>query len=534
MPQFRKPVRPNSSAKPASKPNSKSGSSFGHDELPSRIAEIKNQLDFVFKDASDVVKREVLFGTQRKHKLLIVFTEGLVDKVELENHILKPVLFESRLTPPDYASPSQAFEFLESALVSTASAQRVDTLDEVILAVLSGVSAIFVDGHNQALLFETKGWPSRGVSEPAVENVIRGPRDAFTETLRMNTALIRRRWRDPNIVFEPLKLGRRSKTDVAIVYIDDLVDKNLLTEVRRRLSEIDIDLVLESGYVEQLIEDSAYSPFPTCQTTERPDSVVGAISEGRVGIIVDGTPLVLLVPTTINTLMQSAEDYYNRWYASSVSRLVRFVGNLLALVLPGLYIALTSFHPEMLPTDLAKSIASSRVGVPFPAFIEAFVMQGALELLQEAGVRLPSAIGQTIGIVGGLIVGEAAVSAGLVSPGIVIVIALTGISTFAIPSYPLATAFRLLRFALMLGAAFLGLFGLVAAAWLILVHLMSIKSFGVPYVTPWAPFSLSDLKDTIVRLPTQAFRRRPMTYSSSDATRQVSQRKDGAEGGNDQ
>lgn len=521
MPRFRKPKRP----------RHKIGYSFGHDELPSRIEDIKEQLDYVLKDASDVVKREVLLGTQRKHRILLVFTEGLVDKQELENHILEPIVFKARLTPPDYASPSQVFELLEAALVSTASAKRADTLDEVILAVLSGFTAIFVDGCNQALLLETKGWPSRGVDEPAVENVIRGPRDAFTETLRINTALIRRRWRDPNIVFEPMKLGRRSKTDVVMVYVADLVDEKLLSEVRNRLQKIDIDLILESGYVEQLIEDSIYSPFPTCQTTERPDSVAAAVAEGRVAILIDGTPLALLVPTTLNTLMQSAEDYYNRWSISSVSRLVRLLGNILALVLPGLYIAFTSYHPEMLPTKLVRTIAASRTEVPFPVFVEAFIMQGALELLQEAGVRLPSAIGQTIGIVGGLILGEAAVSAGLVSPGTVIMIAFTGISTFAIPSFSLSTAFRMLRLLLTVGAAFLGLFGLVATGWFILVHLMSIKSFGIPYMAPWATASWQDLKDTIVRYPLPAFRRRPIIYSSTDRIRQVNHR-EGSKGGN--
>ena len=247
---------------------------------------------------------------------------------------------------------------------------------------------------------------------------------------------------------------------------------------------------------------------------------MGAIAEGRIGIIVDGAPLVLLVPTTLNTLMQSPEDYYNRWYVTTLARLVRFVGNFFALVLPGLYIALTSFHPEMLPTALAQSIAGSRVGVPFPAALEAFVMQGALELLQEAGVRLPSAIGQTVGIVGGLIVGEAAVSAGLVSPGIVIVIALTAISSFSLPSWPLATAFRGLRILIMLGASLFGLFGVVVVCWLIMVHLLSLKSFGVPYLAPWAPLKLGDLKDSLVRLPLEVFRRRPSIYGSADKERQ--------------
>lgn len=509
MPRFRKPV----------KPTPKKGASFGHDELPSQLDAFKEQIDFVLEDASDIVQREVVIGTERKHRVLLVYTEGLVDKQEVEDHILDPMMVEMRMVPPTYASPSQLFEMLEKALLSTATTERATTLDEVILAVLSGISAVFVDGHNEVLLLETKGWPQRGVPEPAIENVLRGPRDAFTETLRVNTALIRRRWRDPNIKFEPFKLGKRSKTDVVMVYIADLVDQNLLTEIRKRIEKIDIDIVLETGYIEQLIEDNPYNPFPTCQTTERPDSVVAALSEGRIGILVDGAPLALLVPATLNSLMQSPEDYYNRFQVGTVSRLLRFVGNFLALILPGLYIALTSYHPEMLPGELTRSIASARTGVPFPAFVEAFLMEGALELLREAGVRLPSAFGQTIGIVGGLIVGEAAVSAGLVSPGMVIVVAVTAISNFSIPSFPLANSFRLLRFLIMIGASVLGLFGLVVTFWLIAVHMVCFKSFGVPYLAPWTPFTLKDLKDTLVRLPLPTFLRRPAIYSSADPSR---------------
>lgn len=510
MSRFRKPI----------KPAPKKGISFGHDELPNHIDVFKEQLDFVLQDASDVVQREVLVGTERKHRVLLVFTEGLIDKQEIEEHVLKPLLIESRMTPPRYSSPSQLFEMLEKGLLSAVSAQVVTSLDEVILGVLSGICAVYVDGHNEVLLIEAKGWPQRSVPVPAIENVLRGPRDAFTETLRVNTALIRRRWRDPNIKFESFKLGRRSKTDVALVYVADLANQNLVKQIRSRLQNVNIDLVLETGYIEQLIEDNPYTPFPTCQTTERPDSVAAALSEGRIAILVDGTPLALIVPATLNSLMQSPEDYYNRFHAGTLSRLLRFVGNFLALVLPGLYIALTSYHPEMLPGELTRSIAASRSGVPFPAFVEAFLMEGALELLREAGVRLPSAFGQTIGIVGGLIVGEAAVSAGLVSPGMVIVVAVTAISNFSIPSFPLATSFRILRFAIMIGASALGLFGLVIVFWLIAVHLVCFKSFGVPYLAPWTPFTFKDLKDTLIRLPLPTFLRRPLIYSSADTSRQ--------------
>ena len=281
--------------------------------------------------------------------------------------------------------------------------------------------------------------------------------------------------------------------------------------------------MLDSGYIEQFIEDNPYSPFPQIATTERPDEVAGELYEGRVVILVDNSPFALIIPTTINSLFQSPEDYYDRWIISSVLRVIRFTASLLALVMPSLYVVFTSYHTGILPTKLVLSIAASREGVPFPAIVEAFIMEFTLELLREAGLRLPSAIGNTIGIVGGLIIGEAAVRAGIVSPIMVIIVAITAIASFANPSYNLSVGFRLLRFTLIAASGILGLYGLVLGLILILVHLVRLKSFNEPYLTPFVAVNWSDYKDTIYRAPLYKMVKRPIRISE-DKVRMVNNR----------
>jgi spore germination protein len=291
--------------------------------------------------------------------------------------------------------------------------------------------------------------------------------------------------------------------------------------VKERIDNIDIDAIMESGYIEQLIEDSWRSPFPQMQHTQRPDVVAAALYEGRVAVVVDNTPFVLLVPATIVTLIQSAEDYYERPFITAAVRLLRLGAMIMSLVLPSLYIAVTSYHPGMLPTDLALYVAGSRANVPFPAFIEAFIMEAALELLREAGIRLPGPIGSTIGIVGGLVLGQAAVEAGIVSPLMVIVVALTAIAGYSSPSYSLAISYRLLRFVMMAFAAVLGLYGVIWVVLAILIHLCNLKSFGVPYLTPFVATetAVKDFKDVFIRVPLRYMKSRPQYLRPGDSTR---------------
>ncbi len=472
------------------------------------------------KDCDDVVYREFRVGSKQQFNFALIFVDGLIDRNMVNEEVLKSLMLETRhanMNPGIFLK--NIFNLVQHSAVTTGEVKEEEYLDKAMVSLLSGDSLLLADGYSKVLVIGSKGWPNRGVQEPLTEAVIRGSRDGFGETLRINTALLRRRLRDPNLKIKQIRIGVRSKTDIAVAYMDNIADKKVLEEVEKKLKNISIDGVLESGYIESFIENSWFSPFPQIQNTERPDRVAAALLEGRVAIMTDNTPFVLLAPATLNILFQSSEDYYERWIIASFIRLLRYAAALTSLVLPAIYIAITSYHPGLIPTDLALYIAGTRTGVPFPAFIEAIVMEITLELLREAGIRLPGPIGQTIGIVGGLVIGQSAVQAGLVSPIMVIVVAITAIASFAVSSYSLGVAFRILRFFMILFSAVFGLYGLMLALLIILVHLCSLKSFGIPYLSPLVGNTYYELEDSFIRIPLIAMHRRPKTLSGANSIR---------------
>ncbi|QZY55466.1 spore germination protein [Crassaminicella profunda] len=486
-----------------------------YDENLEQIKEILNFCD-------DVVYREFNVGKDQKMKFASIYAEGLVNTNLLNDFVLKNLM---SLSPDDqvdfHVLKQKIYEAIKKGAIAVSDIKEIDDINVAIDSILAGDTVLILDKWDKFLVISSKGWPMRGVAEPTTETVIRGARDGFTETLRVNTALVRRRIRDPKFKIKQMQLGKRSKTDVAILYIEETVNKNILKMVKDRLDKIDIDAILESGYVEQLIEDEWRSPFPQMQNTQRPDVVAAGLYEGRIGIIVDNTPFALLVPTTVVTLFQSSEDYNERFFISSALRILRFISIIVTLILPSLYIAVTSYHPGMLPTDLVLYVAGSRTNVPFPAFIEAFIMEASLELLREAGVRLPGPIGGTIGIVGGLVLGQAAVEAGIVSPLMVIIVAITALAANAVPSYSLAISLRLLRFMLMILSAVLGLYGIILGIIIILTHLCNLKSFGVPYLSPFVASEMTwkDFKDVLIRAPLHMMKKRPEFLHRSDNDR---------------
>ncbi|MEK4342008.1 spore germination protein [Brevibacillus sp. FSL L8-0710] len=446
--------------------------------------------------------------------------DGLVDSELVHDKVVKHI--QLLMSPAGKAIPApdeDIMAFMLNEVLSIIEVKTGTTMEEVLDAMLVGDTAFFVDGSHTTILIDSRGWETRGIEEPVSEGLVRGPRDGFNENIRDNTVRIRRRVRDPKLRFDATTVGRRSKTDLIVAYIEDIAHPNIVNEIKRRISTIDIDQVEESGYIEQWIEDNFLSPFPQVQNTERPDKVASALFQGRVAIILDGTPMVLLAPVTLGIMLHSPEDFYERWMVGSLARVLRYLASYLAVFSPALYIALVTFHPGLIPSDLAFSIAATRDGVPFPAAVESLIMVTTMELLQEAGLRLPKPIGQTVGIVGGLVIGEAAVSAGIVSPVMVIVVAITAIASFAIPSYNLAIAFRMIRFGAMLAAAMFGLYGVVLAFILIVIHLTNLTSIGVPYLAPLAPQLVSDWKDYILRAPITFFKKRPDMLQTKDKTR---------------
>jgi spore germination protein len=485
---------------------------------------IETNLDNLKKVAggsADFVFREFVVG-KAGIKCGIMYVDGLIDRLVIHDQIMDSAMVEAtRFEDLSGVTLTKGtlFDYLFNRGITVADMKIMEKFSDAIDMVMSGEVLLIVDGTPKCMIISARGWASRGITEPVTEGVIQGPRDGFTETLRTNTSLLRRRCKDPNMIIKTIKLGRRSKTDVCYVFIKGIVKEGLIDELEERLSKIDIDLIFESGQVDQLIEDDSISPFPQSQLTERPDKVVAAIAEGRAAILVDGTPFAIIIPTTLYQFLQSPEDYYDRWIIGSFIRALRFFATFIAALGPSLYIAIVSFHPGMIPTELALSIAGAREGVPFPAIVEASLMEITIELLREAGARLPKPIGQTVGIVGGLIVGEAAVRAGIVSPILVIVAALTAIATFVIPTYSAAVSFRLVRFPLMVMAAIFGLYGVMLGFIMLNIHLVTLKSFGVNYLSPQTPFQVRDWKDTVLRFPSKYMFFRPSYTEPVDMVR---------------
>jgi len=458
----------------------------------------------------------------------VAFIDQLADARGIGVHILSGI---GAAKAPGRQSDSPT-DILTAAGVSAADFREEKELDKLMTAMLSGDTVLFLDGKDAAVVFATRGFPSRGVPKADLEAVVQGPQEAFSEVLRTNTTLLRRRIRDTRLKVKQSLIGRRSATDVALVYLDDVARPDIVSEAEARLAAIDIDAVQDIGYVEQLIEDDWLSPFPQTQLTERPDKAAAAILEGRVAIIADNSPFALLLPATLNASLQASEDYYQRFHITMLVRPLRFTAAIMAAALPGLYLALAVFHPSMLPMMLMFKMAGARALVPFPAVAEILLMELAFELLREAGVRLPGPVGGAIGIVGGLIVGQAAVEAGLVSPAVVIIVAITGIAGFASPDYRLASALRLVKYLIIALASMFGLFGFWMAMLLVLVHLASLKSFGVPYLHPFAAGGMNgyaDAKDSLFRLPLFAMRTRPFFAAPGQRTRMKQAKRHGKE-----
>lgn len=458
-----------------------------------------------FQGCSDVVVREFTLSLDPRVRAAVVFVDGLVDKTMLQQDVMRPLMID--VPPALRQTYAKTLDLVRESLLTVGETKEVSSLEDALAGVLAGDVALLIDGSEAALLACVSGWESRNVEEPQTEVIVRGPREGFIEVLRVNTSLLRRRIKSPDFKIEEVKVGRRSNTKVAIAYIKGLADEALVKEVKRRLDRIDIDAVLESGYIEAFIEDAPFSPFITVGNSERPDPVAAKILEGRVAILVDGTPFALTVPYLFLESFQVSEDYYSRPYYATLIRWVRFTAFFLSTLLPALYVAFSTYHQELVPSPLLLTMAAAREGIPFPAALEALIMEVVYEVLREAGVRLPRPVGQAVSIVGALVIGESAVSAGLIGAPMVIVVALTAIASFVISAQ--SDAAIIIRLIFIVLAGVMGLFGIIVGIAALLVHLCALRSFGVPYLYPLAPLVGADLKDVLVRAPLWAMSRRP-------------------------
>lgn len=427
----------------------------------------------------------------------LLYLDGLTDKSALNNHLLQPMMYGTMEGQEDIPLP-------------TISGHRtVSTWSDVEIAILLGESVLLIEGQQEARVYDTKGWPQRAIEDPQLESSLKGAHQGFVETGVHNITLLRRYIPSREVRIREHIVGWRGKTRIWIMYLEDVANPEVLEELETRIAKVNVDAVINTGELAEYIEDNPYSPFPQLLLTERPDSAVSQLLQGRFVVIVDRSPSVIVAPATFTAFFQSVDDYSTRWLIASFIRLLRFTAFMIALLLPAIYIAFISFNYEVIPLQLFISIAESRERVPFPPLLEAMLMEITLEMMREAGIRLPAPVGQTIGIVGGIIVGQAAVQAGIVSNIMVIVVASTAIASFILPSYDMGTAVRLLRFPMMLMASLFGIVGIVIGFMTLVAHLVALESLGTPYGSPLAPFRWVDMKDTFIRLPLWSMFKRP-------------------------
>lgn len=453
----------------------------------------------ILGDSNDIIIKEV-FTWNEKIKIVAIGIDGLVDSDTIDNFVLRPLTVGRPFE--NIQNEKEAYKLAEEGFLYHFSQDKVTDLNDAIDKILQGVTVIVFDNIKKAISFDAKKIPQRSIQEPENENVLNGAKDAFVESLRTNTALIRKKMKSQFLRFEKFTIGKESQTPVNIVYLDDVADKGILEELKKRIKNMNVNSLISARTLEIAISDNKYSIFPQVQHTERVDKFCANLVDGKIGIIIDGLPVSYIVPGILAMLFQAPEDYAENYVLASIIRILRYICAILSTILPGFYIAITTFHPEMIPTKLLISIIQSKEGVPFAIVFEIIGLLIAFELLIEASLRLPKNIGATLSIIGGLIVGEAAVNAKLISPVVVVIIAITGIAGFVIPNQALSDATRLIRMLMVIAASMAGLFGIAFAIIITLYYLSNLDSFGVPYLSPLAGNEGKGiLNDTILRLP---------------------------------
>lgn len=433
----------------------------------------------------------------------VLFMDGMTDSDQLNEAVIRPLLVVDVPSLSDCAA-----EYIESQILFARDTKKISDISEILSAVLYGEALLLIDGSRTAITVDVKGWRTRGISEPSDERVLQGPREGFEEAALLNLAMIRRKLQTPDLCFENMYIGRRTHTLVFICYLDSLTRPETVAELKKRLGKIDIDGILDSNYLTEQIRDSKYSIFKTCGSTERPDTVAARLLEGRIAVVVDGTPVVITVPYLFSESFQSDEDYYLSFLVSSVGRMLRYICFILSISVPAVFTALTTHHKELFPTSLVIVNAQLRAGVPFSPFSECLILLFVFEILREAGIRMSQGFGHTLSIVGGLVVGQAAVEAGIISTPMLIAVALSGICGLMIPR--LKGAVFYLRLFLLLISSILGLFGFICGIMSTLMYIISLRSFGYDYTVSLRRFDFQSFKDTFFRTGWENMLRRPL------------------------
>lgn len=467
-----------------------------------------SQIKEHFSNSTDILVRPIKISSEHNLEITLFCVDGLVNSQVLDSTILKPLVTDVSIRQCE--DEVELYDYLLNyGHAYHAFASEATEMEPLLTFVLSGMVAVIFDNLAKAIVFDVRTFDKRSISEPNEEGVLKGAKDSFIEVLRSNTALIRRRIRSPYLTVEQMYIGRISKTDVALVYLSDLCDSGMINDIRQKLKEIDVDNIVTASFVEEFLVNNNKTLLPQIMYTQRPDKCCSNLTDGRVVLVVDGIPFVYVMPCQLVMLFQSAEDYSENFIAGSAFRILRYVTMVVSLLLPAFYIAITSFHNQLLPVQMIISIQDAKTKVPFSSWMEVLLLLAAFEILIESGLRLPKTIGQAMSIVGGLVVGQAAVSANIISPVVVIIVALTGIAGFTIPNQDLATAVRVSRFALGILASLAGFFGLIVGIIFIVIHMCSLENYDIAYLSPFVDAKSLDVQDTILRFPVNRFKFRP-------------------------
>lgn len=492
-------------------------------ELDTSLEKNMQLIDALFKDVDINIKRPFQNNFNKELNYCIYYSDGVVDSTLINDFIIKPLLLSDEIRP----GPG-LLESVMNQFVLVNDLKKSGKLSDIISAITYGDTLLLIDGCNQGLILNSKSFSLRGITEPEGEKVLSGPREGFNEGIMSNLSLVRRRLRTNELKIKFKLIGRQSQTAVCLVYLDNIVNKQVLKQINKKLAQIDIDAILDSNYISENISEKSLLGFPSSGSTERPDVVVGKILEGRVAIFVDGTPVVLTAPYLMIENFQSNEDYYMHSYYASFARILRMAAFFVCVTVPAVYVAIAIYHHEILPSALMISITAERESVPLPAALEAFIMLVAFDLLRETGVRMPSHVGQALGIVGALIIGQAAVEAHLVASPMIIVVATTGLTSLLVPRLNAVT--MIYRFILLILSANFGLLGVNAGLIILFIHMINLKSFGISQIDTMKNYSYQNIKDTFVRTPWPSMlTRTPALTNNTVRQRAASQKQDGGD-----
>ena len=471
--------------------------------------DIDKIIEKIKSDSGESVDLNVKVINVGKKRLVSIYFETITSSEQINNYVLKSI--GKTIIDEENLSFKNIYDYFYNTIPS-GSLKKINTYEDLYSFLYSGFEIILVEDTGKAIAFEMRATLDRGVSTPTSEAIVRGPKDGFTENFNKNLGLIRRRIKSTTLFAKEKKLGRKTMTRVGILYMNDIAEKSLVDEVMNRLEKIDIDAIIDSGYLRELIEKDSKSNFPTIMSTERPDKACMALLEGKIVIILDNSPFALIIPTFFVDYFHTTEDYYQKSNNISFIRIIRFLAFIISILTPAYYVAITTHNQISIPSGLLLNFASQREGVPFPGFVEALIMMIAFEILKESDTRSPSVGGSAISILGGIIIGDAAVSAGIVSPIMVIVISVTAISALVFSSIDVVNAIRVWRIIFLISAALLGIYGIVLTGIFFIIKLSSIETFGKPFMFPFAPFNLKEQKDAIIRLSKdKLWNRNPLT-----------------------